>query len=125
MAEVTTALTVTGGFELFEQAESAREAVADTILPTQLPIRKSLTHLFVGIQQFDVGGDPVLAGAGTYAVSIKTVNSEVFEAVAGSPIDATAPVTLNFAANMSNIRVVPTGITTAVTYKVVVTANGR
>ncbi len=125
MATITTALTRTGGAELFEKAESARELVADTIEPTDPPIRDSLTHCFIGIQQFDVSGDPVLAGAGTYAVSVKTVNSEVFEAVAGSPIDATAPVTLNFAANVSNLRVVPTGITTAVTYKVVLIGNGR
>lgn len=124
MATISTALVRTGGSQLFEKAESGLELVADTVEPTDPPVRESLTHCFVGIQQFDGAGAPILATAGTYAISIKTVNSEVFEAVPGSPIDGTAPVTLNFAANVSGIRVVPTGVLTAVTYKVVLSANG-
>ena len=108
----------------FEQIDSAFGLVADTIELTN-PVNRNLPHCFIGIQQFDAGGNAILAGAGTYAISVRTVNSEVFEELPQSPIDATAPCTLNFAANVKAVRAVPTGVTTAVTYKLVLSANGN
>ena len=110
-------------FQLVESS-FAFIATSDTV-QLENPISFNLPHCFVGIQQFDVNGDPVLAGAGSYAVTIRTLNSEVFEAVPGSPIDGTAPMTLNFASNISTIRAVPTGITTVISYKLFLTANGN
>jgi len=110
-------------FEIVESA-FAFIATSDTV-QLENPVSFNLPHCFVGIQQFDVLGDPVLAGAGTYAISIRTLNSEVFEPVPGSPIDGTAPMTLDFASNISTIRAVPTGITTVVSYKLFLSANGN
>lgn len=119
-----TEFTAVSDHEWFEQIDSAFGLVADTVELTD-PVTLNLPHCFIGIQQFDAMGDPVLGGAGTYTISVRTVNSEVFEELPQSPIDATAPCTLNFAANVSRVRAVPTGVTTAVTYKLVLTANGN
>lgn len=120
-----TAFTRSGNSDFFEKAESDEVTVATTIEMDEA-VSDGMTHCFVGIQQFDVGGLPDVASAGTYAIQVKTLNTEEWETVADSPIDATAPVTLNFAANVSSIRAVPTGITgDPVTYKLVLTANRR
>ena len=110
----------------YEEVESAEATVATTITLTD-PINQNLPHCFVGIQQLDAGSNPVVAATGTYTIEIQTVaNRNVWEEVPLSPIDATAPMTLNFASNIVAIRAVPSGITgTPVTYKLVLTANGN
>lgn len=104
--------------------ESDVEAVADTIILDGLT--EEMPHCFIGVQFFsDAGGTtPATPGAGTVAVTVETLNNEpVFEAVPDSPIDATAPTTLSWAANTKRVRLVPTGITTATHWKAVWTGN--
>lgn len=102
-------------------------AVADSVVLTdQVP--EHLTHCFVGVHQFDTNGDPAVAGAGSYAIQVQTQPNgqgldDQWEDVSGTPIDATAPVTLNFAAAVKAIRAVPTGITTVTHYQLVLTMH--
>ena len=119
-----TEFTSVSDHEWLEVVDSFFGLVADTIELTD-PVSLNLPHCFIGIQQFDAMGDPLLAGAGTYAISVRTRNSEIFKELPQSPIDATDPCDLNFAANVSGVRAVPTGVTVAVTYKLVLTANGN
>ena len=120
-----TDFTSVSDHEWFEVVESALDLVANTIEMSN-PVSRNLPHCFVGIQQFDGGAAPVVATAGTYQVFIRTINTEIFEELCDSPIEADSPRTINFAANLSGVRVVPLGIAgTPVTYKVVVTANGN
>lgn len=119
-----TAFTRTGNGRFFELAITPVTLVANTH-ELVAPISPGLSHCFVGIQQFDTDGvTPVLGGAGVYQISVKFINSEVWEDLS-STIDATAPSTQNFAGNVSAIRCVPTGITTAVNYSLHITANRR
>ncbi len=109
----------------FEHVIGTHAPVADTIELPVGAVSPGMTHCFVGIQQFESNGTtPDLAGAGTYKISVKFLNSEVWEDLAGT-IDGTAPSTMNFAGNVSQVRAVPTGITTAVRYSLHVTANRR
>ena len=111
--------------QFFEHVIGTQAPVADTIELPVGAVSPGLTHCFVGIQQFEADGvTPVLAGAGAYQISIKTINSKVWENLTGT-INATAPSTQNFASNVSQVRAVPTGVTTAVTYSLHVTANRR
>jgi hypothetical protein len=96
-------------------------AVADTVDLDGLD--PSFTHCFLGIQLVDVNGDPVLGGAGTLAVTVYTMNNNQGESPATSSIDATAPVTVDWSGNTTRVEVVPTGITTAISYRVVLTCN--
>jgi len=95
--------------------------VADTI--DMVDLDPSFAHCFLSVQILDVSGNPVLAGAGTFAVSVYTVNNNQPESPAVSSIDGTAPVTIDWAANTTRVTVVPTGITTAISYRVVLTTN--
>ena len=100
---------------------SAIAAVADTVELTGLD--SSYTHCFLGVQLVDVNGDAVLAGAGTFAITVMTENNNQYEAPTISAIDGTAPATIDWAANTRQIKVVPTGITTAISYYVVLVMN--
>lgn len=95
--------------------------VADTI--DMIDMDPSFPHCFLSVQIVDVSGDPVLAGAGTFAVSVYTSNNNQPESPAVAVIDGTAPVTIDWSANTTRVKVVPTGITTAVSYRVVLTCN--
>ena len=124
MATITEDPVRTSDAQLFEEAVSSAILIANTVVLTN-PVSNNLSHCFVSVQFFDVSGDPATPTAGTVAITVKTLNSEKFEAVSGSPITASAPVTLNFAANVSEIQAVPTGLDVANNYKLFVTANGR
>jgi hypothetical protein len=95
--------------------------VADTIDMDGLD--PSYAHCFLGIQLVDAGGLPVLGGAGSVAVTVYTANNNQGESPATSVIPATAPITVNWSGNTTRVTVVPTGITTAISYRVVLTAN--
>lgn len=124
MATITTFSNVSN-LEWFDIAESSFGLVTDTI-ELDNPVNFNLPHCYIGVQQFNISADPVLATAGTYQVFIRTINTEVFEELCDSPIQGNDPRTLNFAANLSGIRVVPVGITgPAATYKIVISANGN
>ena len=83
----------------------------------------ALTHVFLGVQMFDSGGDPIDDSAGTFTVTIQTINTQKDESPTVSVIDATAPVTISWAANTHKIVVVPASLSTTVTWKIVATAN--
>lgn len=109
--------------EAFVHVIGTAAPVADTIELPVGAVSSQLPHLFVGIQQFEADGTtPDLGGAGTYQISVKFRNSQVWEALTGT-IDATAPTTQNLAGNVAQIRCVPTGVTTAILYELHVTAN--
>jgi hypothetical protein len=77
-------------------------------------------HVFIGVT---FNATP---GAGTYTVTVETVNNPgVFQSiVGGTSIDATAALsTLSCAANVLRVRVVSASITTATTLNIKVTAN--
>jgi hypothetical protein len=86
----------------------------------------ALTHCFLGVQMFGAGGDPadpIVDSAGTFTVTIETLNTKRPESPTVSVINATAPVTISWNANTHKITVVPATLSATVTYKVVVTAN--
>jgi len=95
--------------------------VADTI--DMVDMDPSFAHCFLSVQILDVSGDPVLGGAGTFTVTVYTANNNQPESPATSVIDATAPVTIDWSGNTTRVKVVPAGVTTAISYRVVVTAN--
>jgi hypothetical protein len=77
-------------------------------------------HVFIGVT---FNATP---GAGTYTVTAETLgNPGVFQSLQnGTSVDATAAAsTLSCAANVTRFRVVTTGITTATTFNLKVTAN--
>ena len=100
---------------------------SDTI-ELEFPVSFNLPHCFVCVQQFGAGGDddPVLGGGSSrYAISVRTLAAEVFEELPESPVRGNDPESLNFAANISAIRVVPTNVTGVTTFRLVLTANGN
>jgi len=108
----------------FELVESDAVTVATTI--DLIGLRADFPHCFVGVQFFAdaAGATPATPGAGTAVVTLETINSEgIFEAPPSNTIDATAPHTVNWDANTSKVKVVPSGITTATHWKAVWTAN--
>lgn len=105
----------------FVHIESSPALPADSVELSDLP--PFIPHGFIGVQMFDADGDLVVAGAGTFTITVKTLNTKQFEAIPDSPINATAPETLSWAANVTDIRVVAAGLTGVVTWKVVVTLN--
>ncbi len=125
MVTISTIATKAAGL----QAERIVSGQGDPTTPDTVeiddPVNEFLTHHFISIKQYDSAGALDVATAGTYTVTVKTQNAEQFEAISGSPIDATAPVTLNFAGNVKAIRVVPAGITGDPTaFEVVLTSHG-
>lgn len=119
-------VTVTGftqksSSKFYTMIVSETTIVANTVELSGLD--PSMTHCFLGVQILDVNGDPVLAGAGTFAITIMTANNNQYESPPDASIDGTAPDTIDWAANTVQIKVVPTGITVAISYRVVATFN--
>jgi len=120
-----TAFTSTGRPQFIRTVESAEVVLGATVvldLSTDGDFQ-ALTHVFLGVQMFDVGGDQIVDSAGDFTVTIETVNTKQAESPTVSVIDATAPVTISWAANTLKITVVPDSLSDTVTYKVVATAN--
>lgn len=117
-------IALQGSVDDFKHFESNVEVVADTIVLNGLDHR--LSHCHIGVQFFDsVDGDtPVVPGAGTINVDIKTPNTEVFEVAPTTNIDATAPITLIADFPVKEVRAIPTvAITTATHWKLIVTQS--
>jgi hypothetical protein len=107
-------------------AHSSKVAIADTLVLTG--IDPTLPRFFVGVKMYvtDAEGEAqIVATAGTFTVDVKTYNTGVFEAALS--VDATAPETLNFAANATELRVVPNAVSgNSIGYfEVVLTANEK
>lgn len=127
MATTTEAGTKTSAHQsihIYEKNVSSSIVLGDSLV-LQNPISEGMSHVFIGVQMFDSGGLLIVDAAGTFTVTVKTINTEQFEAVdGGGVIDATAPTTVSVGANISEIKVVPAALSTTVTYKVIVTGNG-
>lgn len=98
--------------------------LVDAVITSDAP-DATQPHCFAGCQFFsDAAGTPAVPTAGTVAISIETVNTQpIFEDIPANVIDATAPLTLSWAANTKRVRATPTGIVGATHYRLVVTAN--
>ena len=101
--------------------------VADTFEATDLYGNSHLTHCFLGVVFYESDGTTVATPtAGTLTVSVRTENNPgAWDSPETSSIDATDPQTVDFAANTTGIRVVPSGVTggSADHYRVVMTRN--
>lgn len=83
-------------------------------------------HCFIGVTFTDNDGAAVTPGAGTYTVTVETINNPgVFEPISGgTSVDATAALTtLSWAGNTTRVQVVSDSITTATKIKFKITAN--
>lgn len=113
-----------GGHPRFlRQAESTEVAKTVTVEVELSGDFSALTHVFLGVQMFDVGGDLIVDSAGSFAVTLQTINTKYYEAPPTATIDATAPATVSWAANTFKIKVVPSSLSDTVTWKIVATAN--
>jgi len=86
----------------------------------------ALPHVFIGVVFTDNDGVAATPGAGTFTVTVETLNNPgVFQSIEnGTTIDATAALTtLSVAANITRVRVALTGITTATLFNVNLSAN--
>lgn len=122
MATIST-LAVEGhtGHEI--KATSGVATKTDTV-EIELPDNfAALTHVFLGVQMFDVSGDPIVDSAGTFTVTVQMQQTKQYETPTGSVIDATAPVTINWSGNTHKIKVVPASLSDTVTYRVYAIAN--
>ena len=94
----------------------------DTIELSDLP--QSFPHVFAGVQMFNIGGTQIIDSAGTFTVTMQTINSQQDETIDDGPtIDATAPTTSSAAANVTSVKMVPAALSDTVTWKMVVTCN--
>lgn len=103
--------------------DSNVEAVADTIeIATVAP---SIPHTFISVKFWtsSAGDTPATPGAGTVTVTVRTINSHVFEAIPSNVIDATGATTISVNGNVEEIRLVPAGLTTATHWSAHVSQN--
>lgn len=113
-----------GDHRLLRQAEAAGATKTTTVEMTDLSGDfEALTHVFLGIQMFNSSAVQIVDTTGSFAITVKTVNTNRYESPPTATIDATAPVTISWAGNTSAVKVVPTGLTDTDNYKVVLTAN--
>jgi len=83
-------------------------------------------HCMIGVRFTDSAGATATPGAGTYTVTVETMNNPgVFQSIEnGTTVDATAALgTLDFLGNATRVRVVSTGITTATHFDITLTSN--
>ena len=120
-----TAYTSTGRPQFIRTVTSEEVAKTATItldLSTDGDFQ-ALTHVFLGVQMFDAGGNLIDDSAGSFAVTIQSVNTQRDEAPTVATINATSPSTLTWALNTYKIVVVPSSLSATVTWRVVATAN--
>lgn len=120
-----TEFTSTGRPNYLRRVESEEVVLGDTVvldLSTDGDF-SALTHVFLGVQMFNSGGARIVDSAGTFTITIETLNTRWPESPPTDVIDATAPTTISWAANTYKITVVPDSLSDTVTYKVVATAD--
>lgn len=122
MAVVTT-YTKSGSPKSTEVLVSTAAPLGDTVTLSDIPIT-GLTHVFVGVKMYDVAGTQIVDSAGTFTVTMQTINtSNQYESPLDNVIDATTPHTVDAGANIVGIKVVPSSLSDTVTYKVVASFN--
>ena len=123
---VITGVNTTGNIDLvLSSVSDLADPVADMV---EILVPSTTTHYFVGVQMFNSSGDLISgASSGTFTVSVKTTNTELFEAPPDPTIDATSPTTLSIAGNIKEMRVVPSSVAgnDITTWRVFVTCNRR
>ena len=84
-------------------------------------------HCFIGVQFFKADGTTVaVPTAGTLTVKAKTINNGgIWEDPTVSSIDATAPVTIDFAGNAIGVQLIPNALAgdDVISYVVTLTRN--
>lgn len=83
-------------------------------------------HCFAGVEFFaDAAGlIPATPGAGTITVTVGTANNgPLFEPAPDNVIDATAPTTVSWDGSTKSVKAVPSGVTTATHYRLLVTQH--
>lgn len=118
-----TAINEGGHPRYLRRVESAAVGKAVTIVLQPSGDFTMLPHVFLGVQMFNSGGAQIVDSAGTFTVTVETINTKQPESPTVSVIDATAPVTISWAGNTYKITVVPASLSTTDTWKVVATAN--
>jgi hypothetical protein len=89
---------------------SGEAASADVVELMGLPTH--LTHVFLSVRFFDSGDLPVTPSGGTLTVEVMTQgNQPNWEDPLDDTIIATAPTTVDWAANTYGVRVTPSGLT--------------
>ena len=123
-----TAFTPTGRPQFMQKVTSARVVLGATV---ELDLTDDdfgvLSHCFLSVKMYD-NADPDVAtqivdSAGTFTLSIQTINAGVYESPSVAVIDAQVPTTLSWAGNTLKIKVVPALLSDTVVYEVVATAN--
>lgn len=117
-----TAVSIGGHKDVLMQATSAGVGKAVTVEITLDGNFAAMSHVFLGVQMFDVSEDLILDSTGSFAVTVQTVETKSYEAPPTASIDATAPATISWSGGTFKIKVEPTGLTDTVTWKVVATA---
>jgi hypothetical protein len=118
-----TAIASQGGHKnILEQVVSAAANKTTTIEITLGGNFAAMSHVFLGVQMFDVSGVPILDSTGTFAVTVQTVETKAYEAPTVAEIAADAPTTISWAGGTFKIKVVPDSLTDTVTWQVVATA---
>lgn len=112
-----------GGKNLLRQAVAEGATKTTTVTMELSGDFSAHTHVFIGVQMFDSGGNPILDSTGTLTVTVETEQNGQPEAPPSNVINATAPHTISVAGNIRQIKVVPASLTDTVTYKVFATAN--
>lgn len=74
-------------------------------------IESSLVHCFIGVKLYDSGNNLIQATAGSFAIMIKSINSEKWETPKEPTIDATNTETISWECNTSAVQIIPTGLT--------------
>lgn len=114
----------------FAEYDSTGNAVADTLTTTAQDFAyKGITtkpHVQIGVTFTDNNGDAATPGAGTYTVTVETLNNPgVFQPIqGGTSVSATAALTTHSVnGHITRVKVAPDSITTATLYNVKVTAS--
>ena len=107
------------GFEVAGDVVAVDEAYTEDHIDPHKP------HCYAGLKFYSdaQGTNEVTPTGGTVPITVKTRNSGYFEAPPSNTIDATAPTTVNWAANTAQVRATPSGITGATHYRMTVTCN--
>jgi len=101
--------------------ESGLTSVAAVAVVTNLSLNHP--HNFFAVQFFDANGGGVLATGGTVLFEVLLMTSKVFEAPPANIIEANESGTVSVAGPIRAVRATPTGILTAVQYKIVVSQH--
>jgi hypothetical protein len=98
------------------ESKIATVASSDTVVLNNLP--PHFGHWFLSVVMVGDGGAQVAASAGTFAVTVRTWCNGLNESPAVSVIDATTPVTIDWAGPTTGVTVTPSGLADVTTWTV-------